>query len=171
MDRYFAGEYMGDTMNDEKPEVQKQDEETAQQNFANPYDYLATIPGAPTKDQVEAMKLQAPNGIVRLLVIGKRVYLVRGMSGLELQNIQSQIPDNLGAGLTPEARSAKIEGEIQLHAAAKCTIWTNTIKDGKFTVEQLRGGSAGLPSTLFNLITYMSDFIDPEALNVMSIEL
>lgn len=155
----------------EKSDAQVVDEAAAQQNFVDPYEYLATFPGAPTKAQVEAFKTQAPNGIIRLFAPGKRIFLVRGFSGMELQAIQAQIPDNLGANLAPEARAAKVEQEVALKAVARCVVWTSTTKDGKLTEEQLRVGSAGLPSTLFNLITYMSDFLDPDALQILSAEL
>lgn len=155
----------------EKSDVQVQDEQKAQANFVDPYEYLGTFSGAPNKAQVEALKTQAPNGVIRIFAPGKRVYLVRGITGMELQAIQGQIPENLGANLTPDARAAKIEGEVSLAVSSKCVVWTSTTPDGKLTAEQLRVGSAGLPSTLFNLITYLSDFLDPEALQVMSAEL
>ncbi len=155
----------------EKSDAQVQDETKATQQLNDPFEYLQTFPHAPTKATVEIWKQQAPNGVVRIFAAGKRAYLVRGISGLELQSVQSQIPDNLGAGLNPEARAAKVEGEVALLVSSKCVVWTSTTQDGKLTVEQLRGGSAGLPSTLFNLITYLSDFLDPEALQVMSAEL
>lgn len=155
----------------QKSDAQVADEAKAAQNFVDPYEYLGTFPGAPTKDTVESYKAQAPNGAIRIFAPGKRVYLVRGISGLELQAVQSQIPENFGAGLQPEAKAAKVEGEVALAVASKCVVWTSTTRDGKLTVEQLRGGSAGLPSTLFSLITYMSDFLDPEALQILSAEL
>lgn len=155
----------------EKSDVQVADEAKAQQNFSDPYEYLATFKGAPTKAQIEALKTQAPNGVIRIFAPGKRAYLVRGITGLELQGIQTTIPENLGAGLPPEQRAAKVESEVSLAVSARCVVWTSTTQDGKLTVEQLRAGSAGLPSTLFNLITYLSDFLDPEALQVMSAEL
>lgn len=159
------------TTETEKSEVQKQDEVKTQQNLMDPYEYLATFPTAPSKATVEVYKAQAPNGTVRIFALGKRVYLVRGISGLELQQVQAQIPSNLGAGLSPELAAAKSEAEVALHVSSKCVCWTSASQDGKLTVEQLRFGSAGLPSTLFNLITYLSDFIDPEALQLMSAEL
>lgn len=155
----------------EKSQAQVQDEVKAEKSLLDPYEYLATFPNAPTKAAVEALKSQAPNGTIRIFAVGKRVYLVRGISGLELQGIQGQIPENLGASLSPEARAAKIEGEVSLMVSAKCVVWTSATQDGKLTVEQLRGGSAGLPSTLFNLITWLSDFVDPEAFQIMSTEL
>lgn len=155
----------------EKTDAQKQDEARAQQSLVDPYDYLAKFPNAPSKTVIETAKAQAPNGTVRIFAPGKRVYLVRGISGIELQQVQSQIPDNLGAGLSPEARGAKVEGEVALHVASKCVVWTSTTSDGKLTIEQLRFGSAGLPSTLFQLITYLSDFLDPETLQTLSAEL
>jgi len=159
------------TAESQKTEVQVADEAKAQETFKDPYEYLATFPGAPTKEQVEALKAQAPNGIIRIFAPGKRVFLLRGFSGVELQSIQAQIPENLGANLAPDARAAKIEAEVGLHAASLCTVWTSTTKSGKLTIEQLRGGTAGLPSTLFAIVTYMSDFLDPEALQALSMEL
>jgi len=156
---------------EQKSDVQVQDEKKAQTNLVDPYDYLATFPNAPSKAQVESWKSQAPNGIIRIFAPGRRVYLVRGISGLELSGVQNSIPANLGADLNPEARAAKIEQEISLQVAAKCTVWTSASADGKLSADQLRGGSAGLPSTLFNLVTWLSDFVDPEAFQLMSAEL
>lgn len=155
----------------EKTDVQKQDEAKAKQNLLDPYDFLATFPNAPSKASVDSFKAQAPNGVVRILALGKRAYIVRGISGLELQQVQAEIPDNLGANLSPEARAAKIEGEVSLKVSGRCVCWTSSTPDGKLNAELLRVGSAGLPSTLFNLITYLSDFIDPEAINLLSAEL
>lgn len=157
----------------EKTEVQKQDEVNTTKKLVDPFDFLQTFPNAPSRAQVEAMKAQAPNGVIRLFVPGngKRVYLVRGLNGHELRHIQGQIPENLGANLPPEARAAKIEGEVALGVSVKCVPWTSTTSDGKLTREQLEAGSAGLPSSIFNLVTYLSDFLDPEALQMMSAEL
>lgn len=157
-----------------KPEAQVQDEAKAQQNLMDPYEFLARIPGAPSKAAVEALKTQAPNQTIRILALGsagKRVYLVRGVSGLELKQVQSQIPENLGAGLTPEARAARIEEEVAVLTASKAVVWTNTTTTGKLTDADLRAGAAGLPSTLFNLVSYLSDFIEPDALQVISADL
>lgn len=155
----------------EKSPIQIADEAKAKANVADPYEYLATFPNAPSKAVVESLKTQAPNGTIRIFAMGKRVYLVRGISGLELLQVQGQIPENLGANLNPEARGAKIEAEVALMVSAKCVVWTSTTPDGKLSVEQLRGGSAGLPGTLFNLITWLSDFIDPESFQLMTAEL
>ena len=154
-----------------KSDAQVQDEAKAKTNLMDPYEYLATFPNAPSKATIEVYKQQAPNGVVRIFAVGKRIYLVRGISGLELQQVQGEIPTNLGAALEPEARAAKVESEVAIRVSSRCTCWTSASVDGKLTIEQLRGGSAGLPSTLFNLITYLSDFIDPEALQLMSAEL
>lgn len=154
-----------------KSDAQVQDEKKAAQNLMDPMEYLQTFKNAPTKAQIESWKQQAPNGVIRILAIGKRVYLVRGVSGLELQQLQAEVPENLGAGLNPEARAAKIEGEVSLRVGARCVPWTSTTTDGKLTTEQLRVGSAGLPSTLFSMITYLSDFIDPQELQLISAEL
>lgn len=158
-------------METQKSEAQVQDEARAEKALVDAFEYLQKFPGAPTQAQLDAFKSQAPNNSIRLFAPGKRVYLVRGISGLELAAIQANIPQNLGADLNPEARAAKIEQEISLAVAARCVVWTSATADGKLTVDQLRGGSAGLPSTLFNLVTWMSDFVDPEAFQLMSAEL
>lgn len=155
----------------QKSDVEIQDEKKTANDLVAPMDYLQTFPNAPSKATIEAWKQQAPNGVIRILALGKRVYLVRGVSGMELQSIQAEIPENLGAGLNPEARAAKIEGEVSLRVGSRCVPWTSTTPDNRLTVEQLRASSAGLPSTLFALISYLSDFIDPEKLELISAEL
>lgn len=157
---------------EEKPDAQVAAEEAAKKNLTDPMAYLQTVPGAPTKETIEAWKAQAPNGTIHIFAPSKkRVYLVRGISGLELTNLQSRIPENLGANLPPEQRAAKIEGELQLLVAAHCVVWTNTTQDHKLTPEVLKVGSAGLPNTLFNLISWLSDFLDPDTIQLMTGEL
>lgn len=142
------------------------------QDVIDPWEILSAAPGAPTKATVEAWKQQAPNGVVRILILGnKRLYLVRGVTGQEMLSAQNSIPENLGAGLAPEARMAKVDLELQLIIVSKCVLWTSSTSDGKLTIDQLRTGSAGLPSTLFNLVTLLSDFIEPDAFQVISTEL
>lgn len=161
-----------DTGAAEVAKIQEQTEEQTKQSFKDPYELLATFPNAPNKTDIEHYKAQSPNGIIRLFAIGpKRVYLVRGLSGIELAGIQGQIPSNLGAGLADEVKAMKIDAEVAIHGASKGVIWTSTTKDGKLSPEQVRGGSAGLPSTLFTLVSYLSDFLEPAALDAMSIEL
>lgn len=160
-------------MTDEtKPDVQVAAEEAAKKNLSDPNVYLQTIPGAPTKEMIDAWKSQAPNGVVHLFAPSKkRVYIARGVSGLELTRLQGLVPENLGANLPPEQRAAKVEGELQLLLAAQGTVWTNTTQDHKLTPEILKTGSAGLPSTLATLITFLSDFMDPDTIQVLSGEL
>lgn len=157
-----------------KTEVQVQNEENVGKKLdLDPMEFLQTFPNAPSKVMIDAWKQQAPNGVIRLFAPGngKRVYLVRGINGIELKHIQNQIPSNMGDGLAPEARAAKIEAEVTLGVGAKAVVWTSVTPDGKMTKEQLEAGPAGLPSTLFSLITYLSDFLDPEAIQLVSAEL
>lgn len=172
-ERANLGETMGLETVEVKPDVQVADETNTSKKLLDPFEFLQTFPNAPSRAVIDSWKQQAPNGIIRLFSPGnaKRVYLVRGITGYELKQVQSQVPENLGANLSPEARAAKIEGEISVGATVKCVVWTSETPDGKLTKEKLEGGSAGLPSSLFNLITYLSDFLDPEALNLMSAEL
>lgn len=153
--------------------IKEANEEETQKKFSNPYDFLATVTGAPTKIQIEAWKGQTPNNRLRVFTpdAGKRVFIVRAIGAMELQKLQNSLPQNLGAGLPADQASAKVEFELQLAVAAHCVLWTNTNSDGKLTSEGLRAGSAGLPGTLFNLISWLSDFMDPAAFDVLSAEL
>jgi hypothetical protein len=142
-------------------DVQGTEEAPKQGGVADPYEFLASISG-PTKDQVEAFKQNVPNGRIRIFTPdGKRGYLLRAISGLELAQIQKSIPPN----------SSNIEYDASIGSAVLCTIWTNASADGKLSEVGLRGGSAGLPSTLWNLITLMSDFVDPQDFAACSAEL
>lgn len=159
-------------MEDTKTADQVAAEDTASKKFNDPYQFLSEFPNAPSKAMIDSWKQQAPNGRVRLFTPdAKRVYLVRGVGGLELDKLQGQIPTNLGANLPAEQQQAKVERELQLLVAAQCCVWTSVSGNGKLDAELLRIGSAGLPATLFNLISYLSDFVDPEAFNVLSIDL
>lgn len=151
-------------MADNVKEVIEKDQEAVQQKFTNPYDFLKTIPGAPSEEKIKEWKAQTPNQRIRVFSPDtKRVFLVRGISALELNNIQPKIPTNV----SPE----KAEQELYAMVASQCVVWTNANATQKLSLDDLRTGSAGLPSTLFQLIQYLSDFVEPEALNVLSAEL
>ena len=61
--------------------------------------------------------------------------------------------------------------EMQIAAVVKATVWTNVGQNGKLTDVILRTGSAGLPSTLFAKVTKLSDFMDPQQIEMLSAEL
>lgn len=149
------------------PQVEQdvqQNQDNVQKKFDSPYDFLATIEGAPDKTAIETMKRSTPNNRIRVFSPdAKRVFLVRGVSGLELSNLQKQLPANVN----PD----KAESELALLVGATSVMWTNTTTNNKLTAEDLRLGSAGLPATLFQLVSFLSDFVDPEALNALSSEL
>lgn len=156
----------------EKPEAQTATEEVVKSNLMEPMDFLQKFERAPSKATVESWKAQAPNGTIRIYApTDKRAYIVRGISGMELQGLQGRIPENLGANLPQEQRAAKLENELQLLVAAHCTLWASTTTDNKLTVDILRAGSAGLPGALFNLISWLSDFVDPETFQLLSADL
>ena len=160
-------------MSDAVENIIEANEVATQGKFSDPYEFLKTINGAPTKVQIDTWKTQTPNNRLRVFTPdgGKRVFIVRAIGAMELQRLQGTLPQNLGASLPPEQQAAKIEFELQLLVCSQCVLWTNSTVDGKLGTELLRSGSAGLPGTLFNLISWLSDFMDPSAFEVLSAEL
>jgi hypothetical protein len=131
----------------------------------DPHEFLASLPGAPTKDMIAAWKQQAPNNRLEVFTPdGKRAYIVRGLTGLELTTIQKQIQSMATPVADPEL-------EMQLHAVVKAVVWTNAGQNGKLTDVGLRTGAAGLPATLFTKVTKLSDFMDPQQIEFLSAEL
>lgn len=129
-----------------------------------PQEFLASLPGAPTPDQIAAWKAQAPNNRVEMFTPdGKRAFILRGLTGLELTQIQKQIQ----AMATP---TSDPDLEMQIASVIKAAVWTN-VGNGKLSDVQLRTGTAGLPSTLFSIVTRLSDFMDPQQINLLSAEL
>lgn len=130
-----------------------------------PQEFLATLPGAPSADQVATWKQQAPNNRVELFTPdGKRAFILRGLTGLELTQIQKQIQSMATPSSDPDL-------EMQIASVVKATVWTNVGQNGKLTDIVLRTGSAGLPSTLFAIVTKLSDFMDPQRIDSLSAEL
>ena len=131
----------------------------------DPHEFLASLPGAPTKDMIAAWKQQAPNNRLEVFTPdGKRAYIVRGLTGLELTTSQKQIQSMATPVADPEL-------EMQLHAVVKAVVWTNAGQNGKLTDVGLRTGAAGLPATLFTKVTKLSDFMDPQQIEFLSAEL
>jgi len=129
-----------------------------------PQEFLAAIPGSPTPDQIAAWKAQAPNNRLELFSPdGKRAFIQRGLTGLEFTQIQK----NLQGMATPVADP---ELEMQIAAVVKSVVWTN-VAGGRLTDTALRTGTAGLPSTLFAKVTKLSDFMDPQQIELLSAEL
>lgn len=136
----------------------------ASKTTITPQEFLAGLVGSPTADQIATWKQQAPNN--RLEVFspdGKRAFILRGLTGLELTQIQKQIQQIQGAS-DPDL-------EMQVASVVKATVWTNAGQNGKLTDVILRTGSAGLPSTLFTKVTKLSDFMDPQQIEMLSAEL
>jgi hypothetical protein len=130
----------------------------------SPFEILQeTTPGFPSAERIAAWKAQVPGQRVKLFCPdGKRVYFLRGMSGIEFATVNKQIA---------ASNFDNPEVELGLIAAAKCTLWTNTSANGTLDESVLRGGSAGLPSALFEVIQNLSDFYSPSQLFQFSMEL
>src|SRR5271170_7949725 len=140
-------------------------EAPAQKTTMTPQEFLASLPGDPTADQVAGWKAQAPNQRIEIFSPeGKRAFIVRGLTGLEFTQIQKQIQQMATATADPDL-------EMQIAAVVKATVWTNVGQNGKLTDVTLRTGSAGLPSTLFAKVTKLSDFMDPQQIEMLSAEL
>lgn len=127
--------------------------------YKSPYDFLESIEGAPTKAQIENWKTQAPGGKIRLFTPdGKRVFILRAISGFELADVQKQIPVN----------ASDPEREMKYKICAKATIWTNITNNNLLDEMSINQAPAGLPETLHTLIATLSDFFDPDKLNTFS---
>lgn len=138
--------------------------ETTQETALSPLDFLKTIPGAPSASEIEAYKIQAPGGRVRMFAPdggAKRVFILRALSGLELETINKQIPEN--------ASNAVLE--MQILSCSKAVIWTNTTQDGLTDELYWRRSPAGLAPTVFMNISNLSDFKDPEEVERLSADL
>jgi len=139
-------------------------EPTSKANMT-PQEFLASLAGAPTADQIAAWKAQAPNNRLEVFTPdGKRAFIIRGLTGLELTMIQKQVQTMATAVSDPDL-------ETQIAAVVKAVVWTNVGQNGKLTDVVLRTGTAGLPSTLFAKVTKLSDFMDPQQIELLSAEL
>lgn len=127
-------------------------------------EFLATLNGAPTQAQLDSWKKEVPNGALRgFSPDGKRCYILRGITGQEMRNIQGVIPESLG----PEAG----EAEFKLNAVSLACMWTSTTRSGKLEPNVLRSGTAGLPDTLFAIVENLSDYFAPVQIMNLSFEL
>jgi hypothetical protein len=130
-----------------------------------PQEFLATLPGSPTPEQIETWKSQSPNGRVKVLTLdGKTAFIIRGLNGLELSQIQKGIQQMATPTADPDL-------ETQIACDVKATLWTNASPTGKLTDVILRTGPAGRPSTLFTVVTELSEFTNPQQVDAMSADL
>jgi hypothetical protein len=126
-----------------------------------PLDFLASL-GGPSPEQIDFIKQQSPNNRARVMCNdGKRAFVVRAIGGLELAQIRKNIPQN----------STNPDEDTAIAAAVLCTVWTNVTPEKRLNETLLRTGSAGLPSSLWSLITMLSDYMDPQDFEVCSAEL
>jgi len=127
----------------------------------DPIDFLASI-GGPSLDQINFIKQQSPNKRARVFTPdSKRAFVVRAIGGLELAQIRKNIPQN----------STNPDEDTAIAAAVLCTVWTNVTSEKRLNETLLRTGAAGLPSSLWMLITMLSDYTDPQDFAVCSAEL
>lgn len=128
-----------------------------------PLDYLALFPGAPSAAQIEMLKAQVPGGRLRLLPMkdGKRIFLLRGFTAVELQMIQQTV-----AKAAPEKQLY----QMQVLLAIRCTQWTSISKSGELTELELNSSGAGLAATLHHAIMDLSDYNDPEVLEQLFVD-
>ena len=73
-----------------------------------PFEFLQTFPEAPSLEQIEQWKQQAPGARLRIWhsTDGKRVYVLRAIGGQELGQLQASLPPNI----PPE----KVQAEVQI---------------------------------------------------------
>ena len=124
-----------------------------------PQQLLASIQGAPAPAQIDAWKAEVPNHRIRLFAPDlKRVYVIRGISGLEVAQIQKSIPMN----------SEERDIDFQLIACEKAVLWTNASYTHKLTAAELKAGTAGLPGSIFEIVSDLSDYFPPDRIALMS---
>lgn len=125
-------------------------------------EFLSKFEGAPTEEDINLWRSAAPGGRVRLFTPDmKRVFVLRAIGSLELEKIELQL-----ANVPPE----KIAKELQKTIAVQACLWTNIGKGGKLTVQELQAGPAGLPATLHEVISELSDFLPPQLVEKLSID-
>lgn len=129
-----------------------------------PYDFLKTVPGAPSVAEIESFKMQAPGGRMKVFSPDgntKRVFIVRAISGLEMETVNKQMSQS----------SSNPELDMQIACCMKCVVWTNTTQDGMTDDLYWRRSTAGLAVSVFHVITKLSDFKDPTELEILSADL
>ena len=130
-----------------------------------PFEFLQTFPEAPSLEQIEQWKQQAPGARLRIWhsTDGKRVYVLRAIGGQELGQLQASLPPNI----PPE----KVQAEVQILLAIRCCVWTSSTIDHKLSDLALKGAGAGLSQTLQEIIYQLSDYMDPMDINRFSADL
>lgn len=130
-----------------------------------PFEFLQQFPGAPTAEQIESWKSQAPGRNLRLFHTpdGKRLYILRAIGGTELAQVQAQMP----AGIKPE----NYVSEQQIAVAVRCCVWASDTTDHKMSDMAFRAGTAGLAQTLHEIIAELSDYCDPQTIQRCSADL
>jgi hypothetical protein len=146
-------------------EHKHEDEDEILSEPKTPYDLLAErYPSAPNKSQIESYKTQVPGHRIRLFELpdGRRAVILRAIAPLELAGIQAE---------ASKFDVAKQLFELQVAVASKCTIWCSFTSSGKLTDSDIRNSGAGLAVTLHAVVWDLSDYIDPAAIDTLSIDL
>lgn len=144
---------------DTKPIETQKEEKQEEQKPKTPAQLLASIPGAPSAAQLDSWKAAVPNHRIRLFTPDlKRVYIIRGLSGLEVSVIQKSIPQN----------TTERDIDFQLGACEKAVLWTNTTSSHTLSAMELKAGTAGLPASLFEIVSELSDYFPPEQIAMLS---
>jgi hypothetical protein len=130
-----------------------------------PFEFLQGFEGAPSQDQIDSWKSQAPGARVRLFHSsdGKRIYIMRGIGASELAQLQASLPANIAPDRLPSV--------IQSAVAVRCNLWTNSTIDKKLSDLALQAAGAGLPGTLHEIVCQLSDYMDPESISRFSADL
>ena len=138
---------------------------TTEQPQITPFEFLQKFAGAPSQEQINEWKQQAPGARIRLFHSsdGTRIYLLRGIGGQELAQLQASLPPNIA----PE----KVPTEVQNLIAIRCCVWTNSTIENKLSDLALKGAGAGLPQTLQEIIYQLSDYMDPATIDRFSADL
>lgn len=150
-------------MNTETTEVQSIE---ATDGAMSPADFLKQFKGAPDSDKIALFKENAPGHRIKLFTSpdGKRVYVLRGISAFELEQIQ------ISNGVQTAAPN-KQSDKVQQFVLSKCVLWTNTTASGRVTDTDLIAAGAGLVTTLTHIVNELSDFLDEVQIMRLSADL
>jgi hypothetical protein len=108
-----------------------------------PFEFLQTFPEAPSLEQIEQWKQQAPGA--RGSVSGTRRM---GSAFMCCEPSAARNWDNCRRACPRTSRQRRCKAEVQILMAIRCCVWTSSTIDHKLSDLALKGAGAGLPQTL-----------------------
>jgi hypothetical protein len=146
-------------------EVQETNETNESEGPVTPFEFLKQFKGAPDENKINEMKHSAPGNRLRMFTSsdGKKVYVLRGISAFELEQLQNGILKTI----LPEKYPAALKNSL----AAKCVVWTNATPTGRISEVEFKSLGAGLVDTLHEVISELSDYMESPQIRQFSADL